>query len=296
METMLSTHFDRVEKALGTLVDSIAAYNPSPQAAVDLVAADDELSQGLDQLARHQANHARIQSLRSEAEALEEQLKTSVSALASLRHELFETPATTFPTDSRPVRFDELLQYAKSISQHTVPPTYRERVPQASADDDKDKEDATSAGAPTNGVNTPANALDAMDTSGATPQAPKEGDIFANTPLDITAEEEEWLKKLKDSRIAWYPWPSEEKIRTGNLYKLMYWQAKGKDLDDFDVYVAEEAKRTNPITQEEVTNPELEAAINDAQGQQPAAAPSQQQPRPAPAPRIFSDFDDLDDP
>lgn len=49
MEDVLSTQFDRVEKALGTLVDSIAAYNPSPQAALDLVAADDELSQGLDQ-------------------------------------------------------------------------------------------------------------------------------------------------------------------------------------------------------------------------------------------------------
>jgi hypothetical protein len=49
MEDILSTQFDRVEKALSTLVDSIAAYNPSPQAAIDLVAADDELSQGLDQ-------------------------------------------------------------------------------------------------------------------------------------------------------------------------------------------------------------------------------------------------------
>jgi hypothetical protein len=49
MEDVLSAQFDRVEKALSTLVDSIAAYNPSPQAALDLVAADDELSQGLDQ-------------------------------------------------------------------------------------------------------------------------------------------------------------------------------------------------------------------------------------------------------
>jgi hypothetical protein len=49
MQDVLSAQFDRVEKALGALVDSIAAYNPSPQAALDLVAADDELSQGLDQ-------------------------------------------------------------------------------------------------------------------------------------------------------------------------------------------------------------------------------------------------------
>jgi hypothetical protein len=49
MEDILTAQFDRVEKALSTLVDSIAAYNPSPQAAIDLVAADEELSQGLDQ-------------------------------------------------------------------------------------------------------------------------------------------------------------------------------------------------------------------------------------------------------
>lgn len=48
MDDVLSTQFERLERALGTLVDSIAAYNPSPQAAVDLVAADDELSRGLD--------------------------------------------------------------------------------------------------------------------------------------------------------------------------------------------------------------------------------------------------------
>ena len=49
MDNILAAQFDRVEKALGTLVDSIAAYNPSPQAALDLVAADDQLSHGLEQ-------------------------------------------------------------------------------------------------------------------------------------------------------------------------------------------------------------------------------------------------------
>lgn len=52
MEEILSSQFDRVEKALSTLVDSIATYNPAPQAAIELVAADDELSQGLDQRMR----------------------------------------------------------------------------------------------------------------------------------------------------------------------------------------------------------------------------------------------------
>ena len=49
MDDILQEQFDRVEQALGTLVDSIASYNPNPQAAIDLVAADEELSHGLDQ-------------------------------------------------------------------------------------------------------------------------------------------------------------------------------------------------------------------------------------------------------
>ena len=49
MDEILQAQFDRVETALSALVDSIATFNPSPQAALDLVAADDELSSGLDQ-------------------------------------------------------------------------------------------------------------------------------------------------------------------------------------------------------------------------------------------------------
>jgi hypothetical protein len=49
METILEEHFQRVETALNTLIESITTYNPSVQAAIDLVAADDELSKGLEQ-------------------------------------------------------------------------------------------------------------------------------------------------------------------------------------------------------------------------------------------------------
>ena len=48
MDVTLDAVFSRVETAFTTLVDSIAAYNPSLQAAGDLLAADDELARGLD--------------------------------------------------------------------------------------------------------------------------------------------------------------------------------------------------------------------------------------------------------
>ena len=51
MDATLQKQFERIEAALNTLVDSITTYNPSPQAAIELLAADDELSSGLSQRA-----------------------------------------------------------------------------------------------------------------------------------------------------------------------------------------------------------------------------------------------------
>lgn len=49
MDEILKAQFERVEASLNTLVESITSYNPSTQAAHDLVAADDELTRGLEQ-------------------------------------------------------------------------------------------------------------------------------------------------------------------------------------------------------------------------------------------------------
>jgi len=172
-----------------------------------------------------------------------------------------------------------------------VPPTYRERVPPASTDKDKEKEDAASSAAPTNGLNTPAHVPDVADTSQPAPGEPLQADN-PDAPQEITAEEEEWLRKLKDSKIAWYPWPSDDKIRTGNLYKLMYWQAKNKDMETFDIYATEEDMRANGEA--------IEKLLEEA----PAKAPSPEQPAvvaprpamaPAPARKIFDAYDDLDE-
>jgi hypothetical protein len=49
MDNIIDQRFERVEKALATLITSISTYNPSITHANDLVAADAELSQGLEQ-------------------------------------------------------------------------------------------------------------------------------------------------------------------------------------------------------------------------------------------------------
>lgn len=49
MEEIIDRRFERVEKALATLITSISTYNPAPALANDLVTADTELTQGLEQ-------------------------------------------------------------------------------------------------------------------------------------------------------------------------------------------------------------------------------------------------------
>ncbi|KAF2876627.1 mediator complex, subunit Med4, partial [Massariosphaeria phaeospora] len=220
MDSTLQAQFQRLELALSTLVDSIASYNPSPQAAVDLVAADDELSRGLDQLATHQANHARILALRAEADALEAQFKSSVSVLAGLRRELFETPATTFPDSSRLVPFEELLQYAKNISEYTIPPSYRERIPEFDSKVAKDKEGEEEKEKDSNLSIAPVVEI-LKDTADGEPEL--------EPPKEISAEEAGWLKDLQDRQYSWYPWPVNDKIRKGSLMQIQRLRDMGTD-------------------------------------------------------------------
>ncbi|OAA66547.1 mediator of RNA polymerase 2 transcription subunit 4 [Niveomyces insectorum RCEF 264] len=132
MDKYIDARFDRVEKALTTLIDSIAKYNPSTALAEDLLAADKELSQGLETLQTHQNNHLRILALRADVTALDAQIKSALLALAGSRRDILTTPATVFPEDSPnryvrrqthnyEFRYDQLMSYARRISRNTVP-------------------------------------------------------------------------------------------------------------------------------------------------------------------------------
>ncbi|PVI02189.1 mediator of RNA polymerase II transcription subunit 4 [Periconia macrospinosa] len=280
MDAALQEQFSRVQSALETLVDSIAAYNPSTQAAGELLAADNALSRGLDQLAQHQANHRRIQSLRARADALEEQLRTSVATLAGLRRELFDTPATTFPSDSRPVPASELLLYAKNISQHTVPPTYREPVLAVPVEESKGGTPSAQA--------TPANAALAAANDGQ----PSNGETTLEPATDVTVEEAEWLKKLQESNTAWVPWPSDEKIRGSNLMQIQYLIDTGQDPKLVDLTKLGEDEKENIAADAQRAADQLQHANVEPHRAHPSAHPPAAPRAPA---ETFGGFDFLDD-
>lgn len=49
MDTYIDTRFERLEKALASLIDSVNKYHPSTIHARELEAADEELIKGLEQ-------------------------------------------------------------------------------------------------------------------------------------------------------------------------------------------------------------------------------------------------------
>lgn len=64
MQAILQERYDRVERALDTLIDSVTAYNPSLNAADELVTADEDVNESLEQrvypyLVRPQGQHNR---------------------------------------------------------------------------------------------------------------------------------------------------------------------------------------------------------------------------------------------
>lgn len=266
-------------------------------------------------VAQHRENSARIQTLRAEREALEEQFKTSVSALADLRRELFATPVTEFPDHLRPVPFDELLQYAKNIAQTSVPPTYRESPPETQQQDKgKNTEEGVPSAPSTNTAGTPA-----QPPTQEQAQDPTDGEAKEGEEKVITEEEAEWLKKLKETSLSWFPWPDEEKIRRGNLMQIQNALDRGRDPTDEDLTKLGEDEKDRIAAEAAAAQAQSEAqaqaqvqaeahaaaqAQASAQALAPAPAPApvadaqpQQHalpPRPAQKPQQFAGFDDED--
>jgi len=268
MDVVLQTQFQRVEAALNTLIDSITSYNPSTQAAVNLVAADDELSKGLEQLAVHQANYARILTLRQTVASLEGQLKGSLTTLADLRKELLTMPATTFPPSSRHVPFDEVLHFAKNLARYQAPPAIR--PPPTKEDGIPEQPDQADVSI-SNGVVTPIN-------QGAVDDAAKEKmDKAAST---LTQAQRDWLEEA--SRAPFMPWPTDNKIREGALGHIQNMIARGQDPTTVlgpAEQEAEDKRRAEDVEREKQEQQEKEAEARRRESVYASAVRPQQQPQ-----------------
>ncbi|KAE9363912.1 hypothetical protein N431DRAFT_422977 [Stipitochalara longipes BDJ] len=259
MNEIIDKRFERVEKALATLITSISTYNPAPALANDLVLADAELSQGLEQLSTHQSNYSKILSLRATSSELDTQIRETLSLLTKTRSELIATPSTNYPTSTNPVSYSELLSYARRISKFTLPPNYREpeaQTEQADGGTNTPKESksetqtngTTTPVAATNGVDSQTHLATAMEIDSATPAATQTQPSQASTAKTNTAM---WSQFLGPTDTPFLPWPSEETIRRGALASIQILVDQGVDPSTFDPEKSAELEAERKRVEEE---------------------------------------------
>ncbi|KAI0379319.1 hypothetical protein F5Y04DRAFT_260189 [Hypomontagnella monticulosa] len=262
MDKQLDTCFDRVEKALGTLVDSIAKYHPSVNQVNDLGLADVELNKGLEDLQTHQSNYRRIQDLRAATASFDTQIKDTLRLLANTRKELVGAPATVFPSDipSYDIDYDELLSYARRISKTTIPPVgaLNDVSTEAKAESNggvlgAETAATTPAGGTPNGAQS-SGATSVVATANGAPQAdPTQPSTAAtsseNAPAGGPANPPEGLPWQLNpySNFSFVPWPNEEQVRKGALANLAFLSEQGIEAENYDP----EAERQQKEREEE---------------------------------------------
>ncbi|KAK4944761.1 hypothetical protein LTR10_015931 [Elasticomyces elasticus] len=214
MLSKLQASYQSLDASLQRLTDSIAAYNPSPTAASDLLAADDALTTDLSTVLTHQRNTHILSALHLQARANDEKIKSHFHAVAALRKEVTAIPSFSPPTaaTTREVGVDELLSYARYISPTTVPPTFRRTGLKAKPEIDGE------------GVGTTP-PLAAQDNS--TGDYSDTDAIKRTNPatLDLNPAHAAWLSP----DLPFAPWPEQYIITGGALGRIQIMLEQGKD-------------------------------------------------------------------
>ncbi|KAJ3489845.1 hypothetical protein NLG97_g5912 [Lecanicillium saksenae] len=268
MDKFIDGRFERLEKALAGLIDSVTKYHPSTSLAEELKAADAELTKGLEQVQTHQNNYLRILELRQASAALDTQIRETLTSLANTRRDIVNTHTTKFASSPNyPIAYEELLSYARRISKTTMPPaaTINASGPPSGAQTPNGGESqsqavtpaattpaagATPAAAATPATGTPLptqspaaiNGLGAHGAGGQ--QSQQQQGSTQSGPSLLTSLPEPMAQYLNPlSGQVFFPWPLEEKIRSGSLAANQILVEQGIDPRGYDPVAEEERKK-----------------------------------------------------
>ncbi|KAK1996289.1 hypothetical protein LX36DRAFT_611017 [Colletotrichum falcatum] len=258
MDKVIDARFERVEKALATLIESVSKYHPHAKEALDLHEADNDLAKGLGQVQTHQNNHIRLQQLRATTSSLDTQIRETLQSLATTRKDITTTQITVYPDGPRyPVKYDELLNYARRISKTTLPPAALTNGGGLAAGGGTPGPDLNAS--MTTNPNTPgANGLQSQPVSAApTPsQSQTPGPLGApnSSPMQdaLQGTQQTAATSLPDGlrnhlnphfNASFIPWPNEFQIRSGAMAVYQDLSDKGIDPRGYDPERIAEAKR-----------------------------------------------------
>jgi len=192
----------------------------------------------------HQNNHLRIQKLREESHSLDDQIRECLTNLASTRKEVLSIPTTVFPTKpGYAFTYDELLGYARRISKTTMPPPGVTNGVLLQPSD----------GA--NGDSTPViNGNPAGGSAAQTPSATQPATPLSQLPHELQSQQTlastntslpEGLSFHLNPHAGalFFPWPLEDKIRSGALSSNQLLEEQGINPKNYDPVAEEERKQ-----------------------------------------------------
>ncbi|KAK3307132.1 vitamin-D-receptor interacting mediator subunit 4-domain-containing protein [Chaetomium strumarium] len=251
MDKELDGRFERLEKALNNMIDSVVKNNPSEQLAEELVAAQDGVTEGLRLLEKHQNNYARIQQLRQDVSRYDDQIKDIIHSLWQMRKELVAVTATPPGGSKYQFTTEDLLTYARLISRQTLPlPPVLKNHLESNASRPADPESQTaqtpnasfnfgfsnaSIGTPAPlSASTPNTAANEAATTQHTSQLPLSQPYTKppTTEEKLPAHLKPAVNPLLDT--GFQPWPTPEQIRSGALADIQRLVDKGIDPKNYD--------------------------------------------------------------
>ncbi|KAF4974518.1 hypothetical protein FZEAL_8586 [Fusarium zealandicum] len=244
MDAYIDSRFERLEKALASLIDSVTKYHPSTPQAKELGTADNELSKGLEQVQTHQGNYLRIQQLRESSAALDTQIRETLSSLATTRKDIVTTHTTTaLAGPNYPIAYEELLNYARRISKTTMPPAGTIKAVSPTPDAQTPAPDSQAASVMTPSA-PPSSQVQSPAVMNGTPQVSQEPATQQTATSTNTNLPEGWSQYLNPlSGQLFFPWPQEDKIRAGSLASNQVLMEQGIDPKGYDPAEEEERKR-----------------------------------------------------
>ncbi|RDA85884.1 hypothetical protein CP532_2711 [Ophiocordyceps camponoti-leonardi (nom. inval.)] len=249
MDKLIDSRFERLEKALSNLVDSVTKYHPSVAQAEELHAADAQLSLGLEEVQVHQNNNLHIQQLRRTSAALDTQIRDTLTSLATTRKDIVATQTTKFSAKpSYPVAYDELLAYARRISKTTLPPAASLLTAAPSPETSTPTAATAAAEQPPSAV-TPSGRTPSRTESpvanGASVQLSNAEQPAQQTSASQNTSLPEGMSQYLNplSGQVFFPWPLEDKIRSGALASYQILVEQGIDPRGYDPATEEERKR-----------------------------------------------------
>ncbi|KAL7900393.1 vitamin-D-receptor interacting mediator subunit 4 domain-containing protein [Trichoderma sp. SZMC 28014] len=236
MDTYIDTRFERLEKALANLIDSVTKYHPSTVQAEELKTADDELCKGLEEVQTHQNNHLKIQQLRQLSTSLDTQIRETLTSLATTRKDIVTTQVTVYPSEPNyPIVYEELLSYARRISKTSMPPS---AILNALASTTQESQ------TPLPDSQTQAGMTPSAQTPNPTQSPAPANGVLPTQTSQLTSLPENMSQFLNPlSGQLFFPWPLEDKIRSGALASNQILLEQGIDPKGYDPVAEEERKR-----------------------------------------------------